>query len=231
MNCWSTGRTAKSLLSIVSCAVLLLCAPLPLAAQENGATSGQSEYTKAMALFEEGEIPKGMPHLQKSANLGWPDAMFELGGLYDAGAGVEMDTGKSRHWYHKAALKNHVLAMYNLGYMHANGQGGSKDLAKARNWYEMAAGKDHPQSMFSLAELYSRGQGGTVDLAKARQWYEKAANKDHPRAMYELGKMYARGEGGAKDIPKARATLAKAAENGMSQAARALAILNMKNGK
>ncbi len=208
------------------CALALLLAPsFSLQAQKMQPVAGLAEFNKAMTLFEEGEIPKGLPLLLKSATLGLSKAMFELGGLYDAGAGVEMDAGKARKWYKKAAKKNHVLSMYNLGYMHAKGYGGTKDLAKARHWYEMAGQKNHAQSMYYLANLYARGQGGAVDFTKARHWYKKAADNNHPRAMYELGKMLARGEGGPKDIPMAREILQKAANEGLSQAARALALL------
>ena len=46
---------------------------------------------------------KALPLLQKAANAGNTEAMYNLGYLYELGQGVAQDFGKAYEWYQKAA--------------------------------------------------------------------------------------------------------------------------------
>jgi TPR repeat protein len=66
------------------------------------------------------------------------------------------------------------------------------------------------------------------DAAKAFSWYRRAAEQGHARAQFNLGTMYAQGQGTHADALNAWAWLDLAAGNGMTQAARARALLEQR---
>ena len=54
---------------------------------------------------------KALRYLQKAAELGWPDAMYELGVKYEKGQGVPFNSKTALYWITKAAAVGHEPAM------------------------------------------------------------------------------------------------------------------------
>ena len=73
------------------------------------------------------------------AELGDAEAQYNLGVLYDEGAGIERDLIKAAEWYRKAADRGFVDAQINLGMMYYQGQGFTRDLVEAAKWFRRAA--------------------------------------------------------------------------------------------
>jgi TPR repeat protein len=73
------------------------------------------------------------------AELGDAEAQYNLGVMYDEGAGIDQDLAKAASWYRKAAEQGFVDAQTNLGMMHYAGQGITRDLAEAAEWFRRAA--------------------------------------------------------------------------------------------
>ncbi len=87
------------------------------------------------------------------AELGDIEAQYNLGVLYDEGAGVAQDLARAAHWYHKAAEQGFVDAQTNLGIMYLHGQGVVRDLEKAGHWFQQAASKGDADAAAYLQEL------------------------------------------------------------------------------
>ena len=78
------------------------------------------------------------------AELGDAEAQYNLGVMYDEGAGIEKDLVKAAGWFRKAADQGFIDAQTNLGMMYYYGQGIPRDHAEAARWFKRAASQgDH----------------------------------------------------------------------------------------
>lgn len=73
------------------------------------------------------------------AELGDVEAQYNLGVMYDEGAGVERDLACAADWYRRAAEQGFVDAQTNLGLMYYQGQGVPQDYHEAARWFRQAA--------------------------------------------------------------------------------------------
>jgi uncharacterized protein len=87
------------------------------------------------------------------AELGDVEAQYNLGVMYDEGAGVEQDLATAAAWYRKAAEQGFVDAQTNLGIMYYYGQGVSRDPAEAAHWFSQAAGHGDKEAAGYLQRL------------------------------------------------------------------------------
>ena len=113
------------------------------------------DYQKAVALYEE------------LAELGRPDAQYNLGVMYELGKGVPQDYSKALHWYNKAAENGNVDAQFDLGFMYFDGEDILQDYQKALYWWEKAAENGDAWAQFNLGLTYERGEGVPQDVKQA----------------------------------------------------------------
>ncbi len=76
--------------------------------------------------------------LQRSADQGSREALYELGCRFDEGNGVEKDQAKAVEYWKKAAEKNEPNALYALFLAYANGEGTAEDDDLADDYFEKA---------------------------------------------------------------------------------------------
>ncbi|MDR2141273.1 MAG: sel1 repeat family protein [Deltaproteobacteria bacterium] len=142
--------------------------------------------------------------LRRSADQGYPQAMIEMGDLFEIGAkelaesfgvggkeigefykidGQELDLTESkaeaRKWYKRAADKGEIEAMLRWATLCATGEGGPQDLAAAQKMIQMAQDKavsqKDPYALTRLAEIFENGKIVPQDLAlSARLWGQAA---------------------------------------------------------
>lgn len=106
--------------------------------------------------------------LQKGADAGDPEAMFELARLYEKGIGLDQDISRALELFHAAADEDFPDAINDLGFLHF--QGGlevPRDQRKAIEYFERAANLRHPEAMFNFAALIDDGlvEGKTAEDA------------------------------------------------------------------
>src|SRR2546425_104126 len=128
--------------------------------------------------------------MQKKADSGDTNAMYELGRMYYDGAGVPKDAAKAAEWWQKAATQGNALAQNRLGSMYLNGEGVPKDIAKAAEWWQKAATQGHATAQAVLGKMYAYGEGVPKDATKAMEWFKKAATQGDAEAQGMLGPMY-----------------------------------------
>ena len=94
------------------------------------------------------------------AELGDVEAQYNLGVLYDEGAGVEQDLAVAADWYRKAAEQGFIDAQTNLGTMYYYGQGVPCDYREAAKWFQLAAdqGDSEASSYLDKIPAESRNQ-------------------------------------------------------------------------
>src|ERR1700754_3116117 len=88
------------------CAAALLC----------GATAAyaQDDSDAGTDAFNQGDYGAAFQAWEAKAGQGDPDAMTNLGMLYEIGYGTKRDFEKAAEWYEKAAQLGYVVAQYNL---------------------------------------------------------------------------------------------------------------------
>lgn len=74
------------------------------------------------------------------AKEGNPEAMTNVGEIYEKGLGVHPDYEAAAHWYRQAADKKFMRAQINLGYLYEVGLGVERDPREALIWYRKASG-------------------------------------------------------------------------------------------
>lgn len=120
---------------------------------------------------------------RKAANQGYAEGQFNLGNLYENGAGLPQNDNKAVEWYEKAAKQGHAEAQCFLGsYYERGGRGVIKDISQAAKWYRKAAMQGWADAQGALAYCYALGDGVPEDASEAYVWASLAvANKP----MYE----------------------------------------------
>lgn len=109
----------------------------------------------------------------RAADNGDPEAMFELGKLYEKGIGTEQDFARAIELYQKSADLGFADALNDLGFLYYQGASGLKrDPQKGVELFLKAADLRHPQAMYNVAALIDDGviKGKTPDDA-ARYLY------------------------------------------------------------
>ena len=87
------------------------------------------------------------------AELGDVEAQYNLGVLYDEGAGVEQDLAVAADWYRKAAEQGFIDAQTNLGTMYYYGQGVARDYHAAAHWFQLAADQGDTEASRYLSKI------------------------------------------------------------------------------
>ena len=170
---------------------------------------------------------KDLKTITKAAELGHPEAQYQLGTMYEhgeGGAGVHEVTAVL--WYTQAAERGHARAQEEMGTRYLTGQGVTTDIKKAEEFLTLSAEQGYARGQYRLAQLYSRGARGVrKDHKKAIDWYTKAARQGYAPAQYYLGGMYAMGRGVEVDRIEAYAWLALAASQKYPKAIKSIESL------
>ncbi len=87
------------------------------------------------------------------AELGDAEAQYNLGVMYDEGAGRERDLAMAAKWYREAAEQGFVDAQTNLGMMYTGGHGVSRDPDAARQWLQKAADQGDAEAADLLEQI------------------------------------------------------------------------------
>ena len=90
-----------------------------------------------------------MEYLARAANLGDPEAQFEIANTFQSIG----DRKSAVTWLMKAAEQGFTRAQVNLGYCYEMGDGVAKDLDKAAEWYNKAANLGNGEAKYLLNKL------------------------------------------------------------------------------
>lgn len=110
-----------------------------------------------MLYFHNDEYNKAFDYIKMAADKNLPDAINNLGALYQHGYGVKQDYAKAILLYAKSARMGSPGAYFNLGGMYEHGEGVTQDDTKALEYYEQALAAGHYPAQKK------------IDLLKAKQ--------------------------------------------------------------
>ena len=100
-------------------------------------------FKYAIELEDKKEYEKSFQIYESLAKKDNSRAMNNLGYIYDAGVGVEINYKKAFYWYRKASKNNHPMGIYNLGLMYEYGKGVEQSIEYAQKLYKISAKKGY----------------------------------------------------------------------------------------
>ncbi|MFT3996543.1 MAG: hypothetical protein QM667_03980 [Asticcacaulis sp.] len=142
------------------------------------------ETTRLKAMYQSAQLaleandPKSIDAMRTVADLGYPQAQFQMSVLYDQGREglVAADKVQARRWAERAAQSGNAPAMYNLGLMNYNGDGGPADYNAAASWLRKSAEYGVRDGQFGIGVMYMQGQVVAENPTEAYKWLSIAAN-------------------------------------------------------
>lgn len=168
-------------------------------------------YTKACAAAG----PKRVMMLQKAADAGSLEAMYDLSDCYADGEGVDKNMPLAIKWVTKAADAGYVKAQAALGGAYFEGMEGlDQNYALSEKYFLLAAQKDNSEAQAALSILYIEME----EYEKAMLWARKAVQMEQPMAFLALGRIYDEGLGVEVDHKEGLRWFEKAADKGDANA-------------
>ena len=117
-------------------------------------------------------------HFQVAAENGVPQALHNLGLMYEYGRGVIQNFNLAHEYYKRGIEQGYIESMYNVGLMCMEGRGVEKDVQKALAMFEAAAREDHAPATYMMGVMRMQGYGYTPvmpNYEQALNWFERAA--------------------------------------------------------
>ncbi|EGB06372.1 hypothetical protein AURANDRAFT_29293 [Aureococcus anophagefferens] len=163
--------------------------------------SALAQYNLGLLLYSEKKFEEALRYFALAADQGFNLAENSIGLCYRLGRGTEVDLGKARNWYERAAAKGNEKAIENLARLDARvpeaisflgdayryGDFGLvKSDKKAAKIYRRAVELGDVEAMGHLARLYSDGSGVKLDKKKAERLYRTAADRGDADAQCNL---------------------------------------------
>ncbi|EGB12353.1 hypothetical protein AURANDRAFT_3819, partial [Aureococcus anophagefferens] len=217
---------------------------------------GVAECNLGFFLESEGKFEESFRYYALSADQGYTTGENNLGCCYMVGRGTEVDLGKARYWFERAAAKGDELAITRLA--HLDARGAARRPTKAAKIYRRAVELGDVNAMNNLGLFYNNGLGVKLDKKKAERLFRTAADRGDAAAQTSLGFLldteekheeafrcyvlaadqgyatgelnlgicYEQGEGTEVDLGKARYWFERAAAKGHEAAIQALADLD-----
>ena len=170
--------------------------PQPKAkAEETPAPEIKKDNKEAEELYAKACAASGAKRvmlLQKAADAGSLEAMYDLADCYYDGEGVDKNIPLSSKWMTKAADAGYPKAQVAVGVAYLLGANEiEQNYALAEKFLQMAAMKDNTEAQGYLSLLYVNME----DYEKALLWGRKAAQMGDPTACTVLGRIFNEGLG------------------------------------
>ena len=165
---------------------------------------------------------EGLDWLKRSAELGLPEAQYELASMYAQGHGVTRDQDTAINWARKAADQGHEEAHFSVGRVLIESRD-SDSKAEAIRHLESAAAKNHTKAAIFLASVLARGDFGVPkDEAKAERLLKQFADRGDAECQMALASLYKIGDSFVDQRNLADEWLRRAAAGGNQRAAQIL---------
>jgi len=176
-----------------------------------------SQHEKGIAVhnlaysYEKGDhgvpkdIKKSIELYEKSANLGRPESLFNLGIIYRDGIGISKDLPKAFKMMLQSATMTppYVQSTEEVAFCYFHGKGVAQNYEKAFEWFSKGASLGLKACVNGLGFMYDMGLHVAENKYKAFELFSKAASMNHPLAIFNVGVCYEKGSGISKDEAKA----------------------------
>ncbi len=133
------------------------------------------------------DFKNAFPLLEKAANLGQPEAQYNLGLCYQDGIQTDKNDSIANYWYLKSAEQGWVDSQFKISYSYATGRGTKVDAQKAFYWTQKCAEKNDYECIFNLISCYKDGFGTDKNIDKVIEWAIVLARQENPEDLAKSG--------------------------------------------
>lgn len=141
-------------------------------------------FAKIETLVKAKNFNEAYKELDKLAQTGNAQAIYDLGFLTQAGQGTTKNDAKALELFKQSADKDYPLANYLLGKTYvAGGLGVKPDANAAKNYLEKAAKQGIEEANVDLAALYL-GENKNDSTKKALKLLDPLVKKENPQAVH-----------------------------------------------
>jgi TPR repeat protein len=165
---------------------------LALAACHRGQGANGPSPTAGARLCALGEGTDCRVECEQHNNAG---ACMELGAMYEAGIGVEIDLKSALALYDRACAMGNGFACSSSGYMYGTGRGTPIDYPKSIGLYSHACDLGVGQGCYNLGVMYESGYGVKPDPRVAVLNFEYACLIGSAAGCSSAGVAYIMGKG------------------------------------
>lgn len=152
-----------------------LCLMVMAASTSLGQTAEELN-TRSKEMLTEGNMQAAVPLLRSAAELGHPEAQFNLAVCYQQGVEVERNDSIANYWLTRSAEQGSVNAQFKIAYSYAVGRGCEKDMTKAFHWTMKCAEQNDPECMWNLLGCYANGTGTEQNNDSMLHWAQRLAS-------------------------------------------------------
>lgn len=137
-------------------------------------------FGDGLEAYQSGDYVRALGIWRPLAELGSPEAQFNLGLLFQQGNGVEADAARAYEWYRKAAEGGYPRAQYRVAEMLERGVGVRADLARAHFWFGMARRARYEDAKKRQRRLAKKMTSSQIAMAELRMRQQKRREKGRP---------------------------------------------------
>ncbi len=173
-------------------ASLMIVASHSTLAADNKATNKPDVFAKATQLYEAKNYPAAFAEMQRLAESGNAQAIYNLGSMTQHGQGTNKDEKKALQYYQDASNKGFGKASFVIAQAYRQGNLGlSKDTQKFKEYLDKASKQGSEEAIVEIATLlFTQGKPETDQIA-IRQLRPLIQKNYYPamhiRAIYDLG--------------------------------------------
>ena len=198
--------------------VSLLIGCLGIGVAETDSADAEALYTQGLSLLlsessSDEDIRSGLQSMANAALLGYSDASYVLGLLFETGLYVEQDYEAAFTFYARCVADSgytNIQALWKVASFTERGLGTEQDLDMAAELFRIGADFGHADSILSLALLDLSGERTPETEAEAKALLEQASLLGNTEAMRYNGFCYEYGIGTEPDYALAGEWLKKA---------------------
>lgn len=126
-------------------------------------------------------------YLQRAADLGDPEAMYELGRLFETGVGTAQDDSKALSYYRAAARQDYGPALSDMGFFQIEGMLGlTPDIDQGIQYFRRGAEQRNAPAMFNYASLIDDGFVAGKTHEDAATYFYQALRAGNPEVLTAL---------------------------------------------
>jgi len=140
------------------------------------------DFERGMVARDRENFEVAVPLLERLATSGHAGAQYNLGMMYEEGAGVDQDMSTAVTWYLAAAEDGHINAQFRLGLHYED----AKNDEEAVRWYLAAAEQGYLPAQMIVGASYALGEGVPEDFVQTYMWYTIASEQVAPGSMEEM---------------------------------------------
>ncbi len=145
--------------------------------------------------YNNGDMAGALYLLRKMADEGVaPTAFAAIGNIYEVGGGgVEQDSKKAKHWFHRAICEaNDIDGYFGMARLYYFGLGVDINYKKVLEYYqfiEEESVKPEPFVYCAIGRMYQLGQGVDINFGIAKKYYQEGIALGSVQALAALGRL------------------------------------------